>query len=44
MHFVFIVDQVECYQNLLKLCCRPLAFTSYETFFKNKKRSGTGFY
>ena len=27
---------------ILKLiCCKPLAFNSYKTFFKNKKRSGT---
>ena len=30
--FVFIVCQVEGYQNILKLSCRPLAFTSYEAF------------
>ena len=28
-------------QNILKLRYRPLAFTSYKAFLKNKKRSGT---
>ena len=37
----FFVCQVEDYQNILKLSCRPLAFTSYKAFLKNKKRSGT---
>ena len=27
--FVLIVCQVEDYQNILKLSCRPFAFTSY---------------
>ena len=35
---LFIVFQVEDYQNILKLICRPLAFTSYKFFLK--KRSG----
>ena len=39
MQFVFIVCQVEEYQNILKLCCRPLAFTSCKSFLKNKIRS-----
>ena len=26
-------------KNILKLSCRPLAFTSYKAFLKNKKRS-----
>ena len=26
--FVFIVSQIEGYRNILKLSCRPLAFTS----------------
>ena len=34
--------QVEDYWNMLKLSCRPLAFTSYKAFLKNK-RSGTSF-
>ena len=37
--FFFIVCQVEGYENILKLSCRPLAFTSQQTFLKNKKRS-----
>ena len=39
-HF-FIVSQVEGHRNILKLNCRPLAFTSSKAFLKNKKRSGT---
>ena len=38
---VFIVCQVEGNCNILKISCKPLAFTSYKTFLKNKKRSGT---
>ena len=41
LKFVFIVCQVECYQSILKLSCRPLAFTSNKAFIKNKKRSRT---
>ena len=41
VQFVFIVCQVEDYQNILKLSCRPLAFTSNKTFLKNKERSRT---
>ena len=29
IQFVFIECQVEGYQNILKLSCRPLTFTSY---------------
>ena len=36
-----VVCQVESYQNILKLNCRPLTFTSYKAFLKNKKRSET---
>ena len=36
---VFMVCQVEDYQNILKLSCRPLAFISYKVFLNNK-RSG----
>ena len=43
IQFVLIVYQVEDYCNILKLSCRPLAFTLYKTFVKNKKRSGTSF-
>ena len=32
---------VEGYHNILKVSCRPLAFTSFKVFLKNKKRSGT---
>ena len=32
--------QVEGYRNILKLSWRPLAFTSYKAFLKNRKRSG----
>ena len=37
MQFGFIVCRVEGYQNILKLSCRRLGFTSYKTFLKNKK-------
>ena len=30
LYSVFIVCQVESYRNILKLSCRPLAFTSYK--------------
>ena len=39
--FILTVCQAEGYQNILKLGYIPLAFTSYEAFLKNKKRSGT---
>ena len=42
LKFVFILCQVECYRNILKLTCRPLAFLpSYKALLKSKKRSGT---
>ena len=41
LYLVFIACQVEDYRNWLKLSCRPLAFTSYKAFLRNKKRSGT---
>ena len=41
MQLVFIVFQVEDYRSILKLSCRPLAFTSYKASLKNKKRSET---
>ena len=41
IQFAFIVCQVEGYRNTLKLSCEPLLFTSYQTFQKNIKRSGT---
>ena len=37
IHFVFIVCQVEGYQNILKLCSRPLVFASYKAFLKTKR-------
>ena len=37
IQFIFIVSQVQDYRNLLKLSCRPLAFTSYKAFLKNKE-------
>ena len=39
--FIYIVFQVEDNQKWLKLNCWPLAFISYKTFLKNKKRHGT---
>ena len=33
--------QVEGYRNILKISCRPIVFTSYKTFLKNKKKSAT---
>ena len=36
----FIAYQVEGHLKILKLSSRPLAFTSYKAFLKNKKRSG----
>ena len=32
-------DQIEVYQNISKLSCKPHAFASYKAFSKNKKRS-----
>ena len=37
----YIVGQVVGYWNILKLSCRPLAFTSHKTFLKNEKMPGT---
>ena len=36
-----MVLQVEGYRNVSTLSCRPLVFTSYQAFSKNKKRCGT---
>ena len=36
--FVFVVCQVEGYQNILKLSCRLLAFTSHTKLFRKVKR------
>ena len=33
--------KIQGYRNALKLCCRPIAFTSYKTCPKNKMRFGT---
>ena len=38
---IFIACQVEGYRNILKLSCRPTAFTSYKAFLKYKTRLGT---
>ena len=37
----FYLCQADDYQNILKLSCRPLAFTLFKNFFKNKGKSGT---
>ena len=37
IHFVFIVCQVEGYQNIFKLCCRPLVFALFKAFLKTKR-------
>ena len=37
MEFVFIVYQAEGYQNILKLSCRQLAFTSWKLFYKRER-------
>ena len=37
IQLVFIVCQVDDYQNILKLSCRPLAFTTYKAFLKKQK-------
>ena len=41
MQFGFVVCQAEGYQNILELCCRPLAFNSYKGLLKNKNRCAT---
>ena len=33
--------QAEDYRNIMKLKCKPLGFTSYKTFLKNKRKFGT---
>ena len=38
--FFLLYFRVERYQNILKLRCKPLAFTSYEVFSKSENRSG----
>ena len=39
--FVFILCQVEGYQNKLEQSCRPVAFTSKKAFLKTKKSSAS---
>ena len=41
LEFAFIICQVQGYQNILRLSCKPLAFATYEAFLKNKKKSRT---
>ena len=41
IQFVFIVYKVGDHRNIMKLSCKPLAFTSYKDFLKNKKQPGT---
>ena len=41
IQFVFIVRQVEGYQNITKLRCRPLAYSSNKALLRNKKKSGS---
>ena len=36
-----IVWRVGDFRNILKPTCRPLTFTSYKSFLKNKKKSRT---
>ena len=36
---LFIVCQAEGYQNILKLSCRPLAFTSYKDFYIKQRQA-----
>ena len=40
IHFVFIIWQVEGYLKILKLSCRPLAFTSKKPFLKTRRVLG----
>ena len=41
IQFVFNICQVEDYRNILKLRYRPLAFSSYKAFLKNRKMART---
>ena len=41
IQLVFIDCHVEGYLKILKISYKPLDFTSYKAFLKNKKRSGT---
>ena len=40
IHLVFILCQVENYQNMLKLSCRSLTITSHKALLKDKKKPG----
>ena len=37
LYGLFFICQVEDYPNILKLSCKPLAFTSFKAFFKKTK-------
>ena len=37
MQIFFIACQIEDYRSILKLSCRPLAFTSHKACLKNKE-------
>ena len=41
LQLVFILCHVEDYSSILKLSCRPLPFTSYKAFLKNKNSCKT---
>ena len=41
MQFLLLKCQVVGNQNILKLSCKPLAFTFYKAFLKNEKRPRT---
>ena len=41
MQFVYIVCQVDDYQNILKLSFRRFAFTSYKAPLQSRRKSGT---
>ena len=38
LFILYVMLQIEGYQNILKLSCRPLVFTSYKAFLKKQKR------
>ena len=41
IQFIFIVCQVEGYQNILKPSCTPLTFDSFKAFLEYKERPAT---
>ena len=41
--YTVLYSQAEDCRNILKISCRPLAFTSYKASLKNENRSGTSF-